>query len=156
MTCLCTHAIPYSSTISQPKRRLNHVNCPESRQKYFFIVKSIVFAAILMIPTRSQRFYTWSMLQILKVQERLAYDRMKWNARTARDTNVTIEGKKIIKYTRYQRNNRLQVNPKSAPETDVTIECKTLLARAGQQFRWHLKLAKKVASWRYWSLLGDD
>ena len=68
------------------------------------------------------------MLQILKVQERLAYDRMKWNARTARDTNVTIEGKKIIKYPRYQRNNRLQV--KSAPETDVTIECKTLLARA--------------------------
>ena len=70
------------------------------------------------------------MLQILKVQERLTYDRMKWNARTARDTNVTIEGKKIIKYPRYQRNNRLQVNPKSAPETDVTIECKTLLARA--------------------------
>ena len=65
------------------------------------------------------------MLQILKVQERLAYDRMKWNARAARDA-----GKKIIKYPRYQRNNRLQVNPKSAPETDVTIECKTLLGRA--------------------------
>ena len=52
---------------------------------------------------------------------------MKKNPESARDTNMIIKWKRILKVARYKRNNQMTENPKSAQNADVIIKWQKIL-----------------------------